>query len=121
MEVLVFRANGRDSFSGDKSFMYGKSTANQVKIMSTNFSYCAWLHICSWLLAWQELKRVRDSWIAQLQLVFSYLVYKKFCLPCGWMLPNAQFSFFARYHSFFFRNVVFPAQAEYSYFLPILG
>ena len=35
--------------------------------MPTNFSYCAWLHICSWLPAWQELKRVRDSWIAQLQ------------------------------------------------------
>ena len=35
VEVLqnFFRANGRDSFSGDKSFMYGKSTANQVKIM----------------------------------------------------------------------------------------
>ena len=95
------RANGRDSFSGDKSFMYGKSTANQVKIMPTNFSYCAWLHICSWLLAWRELKRVRDSRIAQLQLVFSYPVYKKFCLQCGWMLPTAQFSFFARYHSFF--------------------
>ena len=63
VEVLqkFFRANGRDSFSGDKSFMYGKSTANQVKIMPTNFSYCAWLHICSWLLAWQELKRLRDS------------------------------------------------------------
>ncbi|CAH3115492.1 unnamed protein product [Porites lobata] len=31
VEVLqkFFRANGRDSFSGDKSFMYGKSTANQ--------------------------------------------------------------------------------------------
>ncbi|CAH3029504.1 unnamed protein product, partial [Porites evermanni] len=30
VEVLqnFFRANGRDSFSGDKSFMYGKSTAN---------------------------------------------------------------------------------------------
>lgn len=25
----LFRANGRDSFSGDKSFMNGKSTANQ--------------------------------------------------------------------------------------------
>ncbi|CAH3180394.1 unnamed protein product [Porites lobata] len=31
VEVLqkLFRANGRDSFSGDKSFMNGKSTANQ--------------------------------------------------------------------------------------------
>lgn len=31
VEVLqkFYRANGRDSFSGEKSFMYGKSTANQ--------------------------------------------------------------------------------------------
>ena len=32
VEVLqtFYRANGRDSLSGEKSFMYGKSTANQV-------------------------------------------------------------------------------------------
>ena len=37
VEVLqkVSRANGRDSFAGDKSFMYRKSTANQVKIILT--------------------------------------------------------------------------------------
>ena len=34
VEVLqkFYRANGRDSFSGEKSFMYGKSTANQVRL-----------------------------------------------------------------------------------------
>lgn len=34
VEVLqkFFRANGQDSFAGEKSFMYGKSTANQVKL-----------------------------------------------------------------------------------------
>ena len=103
--------------------MYGKSTANQLKITPTNFSYCAWLHICSWLLAWQELKRVRYSWITQLQLVFSYLVYKKFCLHAVRLDASNRTVFFFRAVSlfFFFRNVVFLAQAEYSYFLPILG
>lgn len=38
VEVIqqIFRANGRDSFAGEKSFMYGKSTANQVTIMKCN-------------------------------------------------------------------------------------
>lgn len=29
-----FRADGQDSFAGEKSFIYGKSTTNQVKPMS---------------------------------------------------------------------------------------
>lgn len=36
VEILqkFFRADGRDSFAAEKSFMYGKSTTNQVKLIS---------------------------------------------------------------------------------------
>lgn len=36
VEILqkFFRADGQDSFAGEKSFMYGKSTTNQVKPIS---------------------------------------------------------------------------------------
>ena len=61
VEVLqkFFRANGQDSFFGEKIFMYGKSTANQVK---RRFRSENRMHNAAFMLARRPSSTAQSLW-----------------------------------------------------------